>query len=165
MRTSKGEKWLAAIVAGTPVVAAALVGSRSGPTPDRPRTAVWYARLRKPSFTPPGPVFGAAWTVLDGLMWYSGYRLVRCASQPSRTVALGLWGLTVLGVGGFPWVLFGRRRTDEALGVTAAMVGTSVGLVSAAARVDRPAALASLPLAGWVVFATLLQEEVWRRNR
>jgi tryptophan-rich sensory protein len=156
---------LAAGIAGTAVAAAAVAGSRFGPTPTHPRTAVWYARLRKPSFTPPGPVFGAAWTVLDGLLWYSGARLLSRPSTPSRTVALGMWGLTVAGVGGFSWVLFGRKRLDEALGVTAGMVATTAGLVGTAAAVDRKASLASLPLAAWVTFAFVLQEEVWRRNR
>ena len=32
----------------------------SGPTP---RTFLWYLRLKKPGFTPPGPVFGGAWGV------------------------------------------------------------------------------------------------------
>jgi tryptophan-rich sensory protein len=68
-------------------------------------------------------------------------------------------------VGGFSWVLFGRKRLDEALGVTAGMVATTAGLVGTAAAVDRKASLASLPLAAWVTFAFVLQEEVWRRNR
>jgi tryptophan-rich sensory protein len=158
-------KQMAAVVAGSAVAAAAIAGGRFGPTPAHPATAVWYARLRKPFYTPPGPVFGAAWTLLDGLLVYAGYRLLRHKPQHKRTVALGLWGLTVAGVGGFSWVLFGRKRLDEALGVTAGMVATSVGLVAAAEQVDRKAALASLPLAAWVSFAFLLQEEVWRRNR
>jgi benzodiazapine receptor len=85
--------------------------------------------------------------------------------SPKRNAALGFWGLSILGVGGFSWVLFGRKRLDEALGVTAGMVGASVGLVATAGMVDRKAAIASRPLAGWVVFASFLQEEVWRRNR
>jgi tryptophan-rich sensory protein len=155
----------AALAAGSAVTAAALAGARSGPTPSHPATAAWYARLRKPSFTPPGPVFGAAWGVLDVLLGYAGYRLMRSPPRPARTVALGAWAATLLGVGGFSWVLFGRKRTDEALGVNAAMVGTSVALVASAAEVDPPAALAVVPLAAWVLFACVLQEEVWRRNR
>ncbi len=42
------------------VTAAALAGAGSGPTPANAATAAWYARLRKPAFTKPGPVFGAA---------------------------------------------------------------------------------------------------------
>jgi tryptophan-rich sensory protein len=158
-------KAAAALITGSAVAAAAGAGSQFGPTPAHPRTLAWYARLRKPSFTPPGPVFGIAWTVLDGLLWYAGYRLASRPSTARRNFALGVWGATVLGVGGSPYFLFGRKRLDEALGVTAGMVATTAGLVAASATVDRQAARAAAPLALWVSFAFLLQEEVWRRNR
>jgi tryptophan-rich sensory protein len=125
----------------------------------------WYAALRKPSFTPPGPVFGLAWTGLDALLGYAGYRLLISPSSASRNAALGAWSLNILGVAGFSWVLFGRKRLDEALQVTAGMVATTASTAIAAATVDRRAAYASLPLLGWVMFAAVLQEEVWRRNR
>ena len=152
-------------LAGGAVALAQMSGRRWSPTPDHPRTAAWYAALRKPSYTPPGPVFAVAWTGLDLLLGYSGMRLLTARPGPKRSVALGFWSLNVLGVGGFTWVLFGRRRLDEATGVTAGMVLTSVGAVMASARVDERAALAGVPLAAWIAFATLLQEEIWRRNR
>ena len=154
----------AAIVATAAVATAQLIGSRWSPAPNHPRTAAWYAALRKPSFTPPGPVFGAAWTALDMLLGYSGYRLLRARRSPRRDIALGAWGLNLLGVAGFSWVLFGRKRLDEALGVTAGMVATSAAAAGTAALVDRRAAYADMPLMAWVVFAAVLQEEVWRRN-
>ncbi len=157
-------KTLSAILAGAAVTAAQLNGRRYSPTPDHPRTAAWYATLRKPSFTPPGPVFGIAWTGLDALLGYSGYRLLSAQPSPRRSLALGAWGLNVLGVAGFSWVLFGRKRLDEALEVTAGMVATSAAAAATAASVDRQAAWANLPLLGWVLFASVLQEEVWRRN-
>jgi benzodiazapine receptor len=146
------------------VAVAQLIGGRNSPTPANPRTAVWYARLRKPFFTPPGPVFGLAWTGLDGLLGYAGYRLLVAPASRSRTVALASWSLNLLGIGGFSWVLFGRKRLDEATGVSAIMIATSLGSCAASYQVDRRAALAGLPLALWVVFATVLQEEIWRRN-
>ncbi len=161
---SRTNKNLAALTAAGLVGAAALAGGRYGPTPAHPRTAAWYAKLQKPSFTPPGPVFGAAWTVLDALLWYSGYRLLSRRTTPGSGAAATMWGLTVLGVGGFSWVLFGRKRLDAALGVNAGMVATSLALVATAARVDQRAALAATPVAAWIAFAFLLQEEVWRRN-
>ena len=159
------QKAPAALLAGTAVVAAQLNGRRYSPTPDHPRTAAWYARLRKPSYTPPGPVFAVAWTGLDALLGYSGYRLLTARPSSARNLALGAWGLNLLGVAGFSWVLFGRKQLDEALGVTVGMVGTAAAAAATAAAVDRKASLADLPLLGWVMFATLLQEEVWRRNR
>jgi benzodiazapine receptor len=154
----------AAVVAGTAVIAAQLSGRRYSPTPDHPRTASWYAALRKPAYTPPGPVFAVAWTGLDALLGYSGYRLLAAAPSPRRALALGTWSLNLLGVAGFSWVLFGRKRLDEALGVTAGMVATAAAAAATASAVDRRAASADLPLLGWVLFASVLQEEVWRRN-
>lgn len=157
-------KETAAMVAAVAVVSAQFIGGRVGPTPDHPRTAAWYARLRKPSYTPPGPAFGAAWTVLDALLGYAGYRLLRARPTPARTLALAAWTLNLPGIAGFSWVLFRRKRLDEALGVTLGMVATAGATVATAAAVDRRAAWASAPLLGWVMFASLLQEEVWRRN-
>ena len=154
----------AAVLAGTAVIAAQLSGRRYSPTPDHPRTAAWYAALRKPSYTPPGSVFAVAWTGLDALLGYSGYRLLTARPSPRRTLALGAWALNLLGVAGLSWVLFGRKRLDEALGVTAGMVATAAAAAATASAVDRRAAAADLPLLGWVLFASVLQEEVWRRN-
>lgn len=155
---------LAAIMASSAVALAQFTGARSSPTPNHPGTAAWYAALRKPSFTPPGPVFGIAWTGLDILLGFAGYRLLTSKPDRTRTVALTAWSLNLLGIAGFSWVLFGRKRLDEALGVTAGMVVTSSATVATAAMVDRKAAYASVPLLAWVAFATVLQEEVWRRN-
>jgi tryptophan-rich sensory protein len=155
----------AAALAGSFVIGAQLSGARYNPSPAHPRTAAWYAALRKPSFTPPGLVFAVAWTGLDALLGYAGYRLLMAPPSDRRRVALGAWALNLLGVGGFSWVLFGRKRLDQALEVTAGMVVTAAATSATAARVDRRAGYACLPLLGWVVFAAVLQEEVWRRNR
>ncbi len=157
-------KLLAAALAGGAVLAAQLSGRRWSPTPDHPRTAAWYASLRKPGFTPPGPVFAVAWTGLDVLQAYAGTRLLTAPSGSRRNVALALWTANVLGIAGFTYVLFGRRRLDQAAEVTAGMLLTSLGAVAASSRVDARAARAGVPLAAWIGFATLLQEEVWRRN-
>ncbi len=62
-------------------------------------------------------------------------------------------------------MLFGGKRLDEALDVTAGMVVTAAATSVTAAAVDRRAGYACLSLLGWVLFAAILQEEVWRRNR
>ncbi len=157
-------KLLAASIATVSVVGAQLCGKRYSPTPDHPRTAAWYTALRKPSFTPPGPVFGIAWTGLDALLGYSGYRLLTASPSIRRNLALSAWATNLLGIAGFSWILFGRKRLDEALGVTVGMVATSATAIGTAALVDHRAAWADAPLFGWAVFASILQEEVWRRN-
>ena len=157
-------KTQAALATTAAVTAAQLLGAQWNPGPNHPRTAAWYAALRKPAFTPPGPVFGIAWTALDALLAYSGYRLLTAPASPKRHAALAAWSLNLLGIAGFSWVLFGRKRLGEALGVTAGMVVTASATAGTAALVDRKAAYADVPLLAWVAFAALLQEEVWRRN-
>ena len=159
------QKSTAAIVAGTAAVGALLSGARFNPSPEHPVTAAWYAGLDKPGFTPPGPVFGIAWTALDGLLAYTGYRLLTRPRSGARRLALGAWVVTLFGIPTFSWRFFGARQSDEALGVSASMLVSAAGLTAAATQVDQKATAASIPLIGWLIFATLLQEEVWRRNR
>ncbi len=158
------KKTEAALATTAAVMTAQLLGARWNPGPAHPRTALWYGALRKPSYTPPAPVFGIAWTALDTLLAYSGYRLLTAPESSRRSAALAAWSLNLVGIAGFSWVLFGRKRLGEALGVTAGMVVTASAAVGTAALVDRRAAYADTPLLAWVAFATLLQEEVWRRN-
>ena len=75
----------AAAVAIGAVLVAAIAGSRHSPA--NVRDAVWYARLEKPSFRPPGAAIGAAWTVLDVLLAYAGTRLLSAPASPSQRVA------------------------------------------------------------------------------
>lgn len=159
------QKSTAAVVASVAAVGALLGGSQFNPGPQHPRTAAWYANLDKPEFTPPGPVFGIAWTVLDGLLAYTGYRLLSRKPSPRRRLALGAWVVTLFGLPAFQWRFFGEHQADEALGVSATMLASTASLAAASARVDRKASVAAVPLIGWLIFATLLQEEVWRRNR
>ena len=155
---------LAALASFGSVIAATTAGGRHGP--QRPLNGIWYAALSKPSYTPPGPAFGAAWTVLDGLLATVGYRLMTKPSSPARSLALAGWGLCTAGLAGYPWVFFGRKRLDASLAVTGAMLLSAAGTAAAAAarEVDRPAAAMTLPLIAWLGFATLLSEEIWRRN-
>ena len=57
-----------------------------------------------------------------------------------------------------------KASFSNSLDSTGAMVGTAAGYVAAAAREDEQAAAAGAPLVLWVSFATLLAEEIWRRN-
>lgn len=159
------QKSTAAIVACVAAVGALIGGSQFNPGPQNPRTAAWYARLDKPEFTPPGPVFGVAWTVLDGLLAYTGYRLLSRSPSSKRGLALGAWVVTLFGLPGFSWRFFGAHHSDEALGVSATMLASAAGLAVTSSRVDQKASIAAIPLIGWLIFATVLQEEVWRRNR
>lgn len=143
----------------------ALSGRGSNPTPEHPRTRRWYKRLDKPGFTPPDAVFGIGWSVIETGQAISAYRLLRQPASPGRNAALALWAVNQAAIAGWSSIFFGARRPGLGTAAAAAMIGTSAAYTATAARVDRTAAAASLPLVAWLGFATLLAEEVWRRNR
>ncbi|HEX2944252.1 MAG TPA: TspO/MBR family protein [Rhodopila sp.] len=152
----------AAALAIGAVLAAAVTGGSFGP--QQPRAAAWYATLRKPSYTPPGPAIAAAWGVLDILLCVTGYRLLRQASSRNRTTALGCWGGCLAGLAGFPAAFFGLRRLGPSTAPSGGMFASAAGTAVAASRIDPVAAAASMPLVLWTGFATFLSEELWRRN-
>lgn len=144
--------------------ASAVVALRNTPDPLHPGIRRWYHRLDKPSFTPPDPVFGAAWPVLESGLAIGGYRLLRQPASGSRNVAAGLWLLNVALIGGWTEVFFRRKRLGASAAVSAAMVATGTAYIVAAAKVDRPAAALGVPFVAWLGFATVLAGSVWQRN-
>jgi tryptophan-rich sensory protein len=109
-------------------------------------------------------VFGAVWPVLETGMAAAGYRLLRQSPSRDRNGAVALWLGTSAMIGGWSQLFFGRRALAGSSVAAAAMTASSAAYVVTAARVDRPAALAGVPLTAWLVFATVLAEGVRRRN-
>lgn len=143
----------------------ALLGRRNAPDPSHPSVDRWYHRLRKPPYTPPDPVFGAVWPVLEAGVAVGGYRLLRQPSGPARNTALGLWLGTSAMIGGWTEIFFRRHALGASSAAAAAMTGAGAAYVVAASKADRPAAWAGVPLTLWLGFATVLAEGVRRRNR
>lgn len=152
-----------ALIAGSAVLAAAILGARHGP--QQPRTAIWYARLSKPDYTPPGPVIGATWGVLETLLVTTGYRLLRKPSSEPRDKALAAWGCSLLGLASFPFLFFGRKRLGQSTIASGAMLAAAAGTAINARKVDGTAAVLTIPLLTWVGFATILSGDLYRRNR
>ena len=163
-RSSGLSPLLAAGIAAGAVTAALLIGRRASPTPEHPRTRRWYRRLDKPDYTPPSPVYPIAWTGIQASLAYGGYRLLRAEGSPERTTALAFWAANQVGIAGWSEVFFGQRSTGWATVVSAALGASAVGYVATASQVDKTAGQLGLPLVGWVAFATVLAEEIWRKN-
>ena len=153
----------AAIVAGA-MALTAWSGQRFSPTPGHPRTRRWYRLLDKPGFTPPGPVFGAGWGLIESVLAFGGYRLLRGAPSAPRNAAVGLWVLNNLLIAGWSGLFFGRRALGPSALTAGGMIAVAGGYAAVALKTDKVAAATALPLIGWLGFATLLAEEVWRRN-
>ena len=152
-----------AVVAGA-MALTAWSGQKFSPTPAHPRTRRWYRMLDKPGFTPPDPVFGAAWGVIELVIGYGGYRLLRRQASPVRDAAVSLWALNNLLIAGWSGLFFGRRALGPSALAAGGMIAVAGAYAATASKTDKVAAATALPLMGWLGFATLLAEEVWRRN-
>lgn len=157
-------------LAATAVLAAmfgltTIVGTRFSPTPAHPRTRRWYKRLDKPGFTPPDPVFGVAWPIIESGLAWGGYRLMRDPSTPARDAALALFVVNTGMIGGWSAIFFGQKALGPSALAAGGMIGTGIAYAVVAERTDRTAAATALPFIGWLGFATLLATDIWRRNR
>lgn len=136
----------------------------STPSPNHPRTMLWYLTLREPAFKPPDWLFPVAWTGIEAGLATAAYRLLRAAPSAARTKALALWGWNVFMIGGWSRLFFRRHNLGVSTVAAAALTVTSVAFVNEAKRVDKIASRAGLPLVGWVAFATVLTATIWHLN-
>jgi tryptophan-rich sensory protein len=156
---------LAALAVTTGVLGfSAVLGMRNAPDPLHPKIRRWYKRLDKPSYTPPDPVFGAAWPLIETGLAVGGYRLLRKPASPGRSTAVALWVGNVAMIGGWTEIFFRRHELGASAIASGAMVAGGAGLVAVASKVDRPAAALAVPYVAWLGFATLLATRVWQRN-
>jgi benzodiazapine receptor len=126
-----------------------------------PALAGWYADLAKPTWTPPGWVFGPVWTLLYAMMAVAGW-LVWREGRSRRATLLFLLQLALNAA--WPWLFFSLRRPDWAFAAVVVLAVAILAAIVASLRVSRGAALLLVPYLGWVVFAAALNLAIWQMN-
>lgn len=146
--------WFGLVVFLVLVAAAALLGGLS--TPD-----AWFSALQKPSFNPPGWVFGPAWTLLYILMAIAAWRFYRV---DGFGLAIGLWLVQLVVNAAWSPLFFGMHRADLALLNIIVLDILVIATIAVFLRKDRIAAWLMLPYLGWIAFATTLNAAIWQLN-
>ncbi len=115
----------------------------------------WYPLLNKPSFNPPGWIFGPVWTTLYLLMGVSLF-LVWQSKKNKKTLAFTVFGIQ-LGLN-FLWsiLFFGAQRPGYALIDIALLLISIVLTMVLFFRISRTASLLFIPYLLWVSFASVL---------
>jgi tryptophan-rich sensory protein len=124
----------------------------------------WYRQLRKPSWSPPPWIFGPVWTLLYALMGVAAW-LVATGGRAGRGPAIRAFAVQLALNAAWTPIFFGLRRPGMALAeivATLAAVAVTTGLFL---RQRTLAGLLLLPYLVWTAFATVLNAEIWRRNR
>ncbi len=116
----------------------------------------WYQTLTKPSFQPPGWVFGPVWTLLYTLMGVALFRVFVRRSAPGGSAALTLFGVQLLLNAIWSPLFFGAQAITAALVVIVLMVLAVVATMRSFWGIDRPAAWLLAPYLAWIGFATVL---------
>lgn len=140
------------------------LGSLSGYLSNSGYGNPWFDALTKPSFIPPGWVFGAVWTTLYTLMGIALALVL--AAEPSRARARGLAFFGVQLVFNYAWspIFFRAGMIDWAYLVILAMIVFAAATAFFFWRVNRVAGLLLLPYLAWLCLATALNFETGRLN-
>jgi len=124
----------------------------------------WYASLKKPSWNPPGWIFGPVWSALYAMMsvaawlvWKRGGFVVQ-----RRPLALFLAQL-VLNAAWTP-LFFGLHRAGIAFAEIVLLWLAIATTLTAFRPVSRVAAWLLAPYLAWVSFAVALNFTLWRLN-
>lgn len=122
----------------------------------------FYAQLSKPSWAPPGWVFGPVWSTLYALMGIAAWLVWR--SPGAKGVALGLFGVQLAANALWSWLFFAWQQGALAAVEVLVLLALIAATVVAFWRISRLAALLLAPYLAWVSFASVLTWAVWRSN-
>jgi benzodiazapine receptor len=149
-------------ITGGAVLVSSLIARQNAPTDDHPDLKAGYDALEQPGVTPPRTAFTVIWPPLFLALTLSGLRIWNAPRSAARTQALTLWG--VVQALNALWMGLGPRRLGGQLTAAVASLGASAAYAVRARKVDAPAAGMVAPYLGWISFANVLTEELWRKN-
>jgi translocator protein len=125
----------------------------------------WYYGLDQPSWKPPDWLFGPAWTTIFLCMgWAFVLAWSKVPSVGGRAMLFGVFalnsGMNLL----WSYLFFRRRRPDWALIEVFPFIGSILLMIVVTAPLDVRAGWAFAPYLIWVLFATVLNAAIVRRN-
>ena len=125
----------------------------------------WYRQIEKPSWNPPGWVFGQVWTSLYIMMGIAFYLVWKSnAASEAKKPAMTLWVVQL--ILNFFWTLifFGAQEIGWALLEIIVLWVAILLTIFAFARISKTAAWLMVPYIAWVSFAAVLTATIWRLN-
>ncbi len=125
----------------------------------------WYDQLAKPWYTPPGWVFGPVWTVLYVTIAFSGWLVWWRSGFVGAKWGIFVYVLQLVLNGMWSWLFFGLHRIDLALLDNLLLCLSVLITMVLFIRHSLAGALLLLPYLFWLIFALVLNFEVWCLNR
>lgn len=123
----------------------------------------WYPTLAKPSWTPPGWLFGPVWITLYTAMAVAAWDVWRSPGPTRR--ALALFGLQLAVNVAWSGLFFGLRSPALALIDIVVLVALIAATMVAFWSHRRRAGALLIPYLLWTSFAMCLNAAIWWANR
>lgn len=124
----------------------------------------WYASLQKPSWNPPGWLFGPVWTLLYVLMAVAAWQVWRRGGFKANRVPLACFLVQLALNAAWTPLFFGLHQPGWAfVDITLLWLAIVFTLV-AFWRAHRVSAWLLAPYLAWVSFASILNFTLWRMN-
>ena len=128
------------------------------------QAGAFYGQLVRPSWAPPGWLFGPVWSALYVLMAVAAWLVWRQSSRGSVAIALGLFVVQLAANALWSWLFFVWNQGAWAF-VEVLLLWVLIALtVASFFRLSVLAAALLLPYLAWVTFATALTWATWRLN-
>ena len=129
------------------------------------RAGRWYDHLRKPTWRPPGWLFGPVWLVLFTMIALSGWIVWRGAAADQVILPMLVYGVHLMLNALWSYCFFGLRRPGLALVDMSALWLSIVATMAVFYPVSSLAAALLAPYLLWVSFAWFLNRAIWDLNR
>jgi tryptophan-rich sensory protein len=126
--------------------------------------SAFYAELARPTWAPPGWLFGPVWTILYTLMGISAWLIWRRRHFANTRTALALFIVQLAINALWSWLFFVWRQGGVALAEVLLLWCLIVATIIFFWRISAVAAALLLPYLAWVTFASALTFSVWRLN-
>jgi benzodiazapine receptor len=124
----------------------------------------WYAALRKPSWNPPGWVFGPVWTALYTMMAVAAWLVWRQGGWARQRKPLLLFLAQLALNAAWTPLFFGLKHPGLALAEILLLWLAIAATLASFRPVSRPAARLLAPYLAWVSFAAVLNFTLWKLN-
>ncbi|MEO8234142.1 MAG: TspO/MBR family protein [Flavobacterium sp.] len=126
---------------------------------------IWYESIAKPSWNPPGYIFGPVWTVLYLLMGISLWIIWKSnVYEPMKYEALLFFGSQLFL--NFLWtILFFRFHSLSIAFIDIVLMFVLIFLtIFRFVEISKTAAWLLVPYISWVCFAAILNYNLWKLN-
>lgn len=124
----------------------------------------FYRELARPSWAPPGWLFGPVWSILYALMGIAAWLVWRARGFAGARSALVLFIVQLVANALWTWLFFVWRQGSLAFAEIVLLWVLILATIVLFWRVSNVAAALLLPYLAWVSFAAALTLATWRLN-